>query len=397
MNLPRSILRYFVGYDFFISYSRIDGSDYAIALAKKIIEHKYTCYLDQWGSSPGKELPLSLRKKISRSSVFILIGSENSYNSKAVEEEIKIFLKTGKSIVPITAGNVTRAIWYRLIEGMTISNEEAYFYENKISENLLTRLANSFIYTRQTSRIRNSIIFFLLLIIVAIGALINSFNQVEKSKRITDSLNDSIAFKTQSITKIEDKIKLKQDSLNKMSALLSSVQTALTTKEKSLNIFGKQIKEINGELDLNKGKLRESDANLISSQKRVNDFNTRILKNAEPEKDWNCEKNLTKETVIIFDQNSDRIKPNFAKLLNSVINCANLNDKSLIIEAYDFENHSAAYARSLSMRRGLAVKSFFINNGIIPSKVFVKGMGNTDDGMKILNLTKVSRIEVTFK
>lgn len=294
-------------------------------------------------------------------------------------------------------GDITQANWYNLIEGITISNEEGYFHDNKISENLNTRLVNSFTYTRQTSRIRNSIILFLLLIIGAIGAAVNLFIEVEKSKKITDSLNDSISLKTESIKKIEKEIKKKQDRLNEMSVVLASVQTALNSKEKSLNIFGKQIKEINGELDLNKGKLRESDANLLSSQKSVHEFSNRILRNAEPDKDWNCDKNLHKETVIIFDQNSARIKPTFINLLNSLINCANLNDKSLIIEAYDFENHSAAYAKNLSMRRGSAVKSYFINNGIFPSKVFVKGMGNIDDGMKVLNLTKVSRIEVTFE
>ena len=62
-----------LGDDVFISYSRHDGAQYAIALANRLSEAGFVCYLDQWGSAPGRELPAQLRRTLMSSSMLAVV------------------------------------------------------------------------------------------------------------------------------------------------------------------------------------------------------------------------------------------------------------------------------------------------------------------------------------
>src|SRR6185312_4103993 len=89
------------GDDIFISYSHVD-STYALSLANELAKKNLSCFLDQWGTPPGEELPQELIRTIKRSSTMVLVGSKNAAESKNVEIEVKSFLKTGRTIIPIT-------------------------------------------------------------------------------------------------------------------------------------------------------------------------------------------------------------------------------------------------------------------------------------------------------
>src|SRR5262245_47488398 len=92
--LPERIGRFLFGDDIFISYSRQDGSKYALALARKLA--KYQCYLDQLGTTPGQKIPRRLKRKVRRSSIFVLVATQAAVRSAAVEEEVVLFLQTGR-------------------------------------------------------------------------------------------------------------------------------------------------------------------------------------------------------------------------------------------------------------------------------------------------------------
>ncbi|NIF05148.1 TIR domain-containing protein [Chryseobacterium sp. Tr-659] len=389
MNQINKILHFFIGYDFFISYSRSDCSEYAANLANIIIEDKYSCYLDQWGSLPGKELPNSLKRKIKYSSVLILLGSEASLTSKAIEEEIHIFLQTEKIIIPVALTDISKAQWFESIEGIALSDEKTNFLKMQFSTELLKRVKNSLNYTRQSIRIRNSIITFLLLILTSVGILFFLFSERKKLQIINVGLADSIQIKKESVKHIEIMIKKKEDSLKLLSSLFSDIKRTLKIKEDSLN-------KTESELHENQNKLLNTHAELDVSNKKVENFTVRTLMNYEPPTNIDCNY-LSKEHVILFEPGMDRITPAYISYLNKLLICLKTyQNVDIIIKSYDFENDMAskAYILKLTQRRGNSIKNYLINQGFPSDHIKSIGSGNIDDGKKLLNLVKVSRTEI---
>jgi len=125
------LLRYILGEDIFISYSRRDGTDYALALARKLSEKNFSCKFDQWGTTPGKELPKELQQALRRSEVLVVVCTELAARSESVVKEINIFLETGRYIIPIDVdGSLARSVWKDRILGIP----ESSFTKNVITE-----------------------------------------------------------------------------------------------------------------------------------------------------------------------------------------------------------------------------------------------------------------------
>lgn len=115
---------FFFGSDVFLSYSRADALDYAGELGSQLTDRKVTCYLDQWESIPGRELPLSLRLQLARSSILVLVGSPRATASEAVEMEVAAFKRMGRPIVGVNvAGALEGAHWYEHIAGAPLVPE----------------------------------------------------------------------------------------------------------------------------------------------------------------------------------------------------------------------------------------------------------------------------------
>lgn len=397
MNLFDLPKRFLNGYDFFISYSRIDCSEYASYLANKLIEEKYTCYLDQWGSVPGKELPASLKRKLKNSSILILLGSDAALSSKAIEEEIKIFTNTNRIIIPVELCAISEARWYDSIEGIALSDEKSNFKNKKVSANLLTRLKNSLTYTRQSVRIRNSVFLFLFLMLASLTALTILFVGRKESLKRNNNLNDSILLKTQLVNKIEDSIKMKEDTLRHMSNQLLLMRNTLNTKEESLFTIGKELQNVDTELKQNQIKLSKSDAGLIKSNLQINEFTQRTLNNYDPDINWNCGECMQNEFVILFEKDQSKLRPNYIKSLHKLVNCLNNEEGKIHLESYDFESSGKTHALKLSERRAASVATYFMSQGISRERIIIKGLGNQDDGKKLLNLVGVSRTEIKIK
>src|SRR5690349_10411055 len=78
------ILSYLFGDDIFISYARTDTTAYAAALARHLTARNYSCYLDQWTTRPGTDLPAELLKAVRRSGIFVLLASAAATKSEAI-------------------------------------------------------------------------------------------------------------------------------------------------------------------------------------------------------------------------------------------------------------------------------------------------------------------------
>lgn len=112
------------GDDVFISYSHADALDYAPALAGRLTKHKLLCYLDQYGTGVNETLPPDLVRRLKRSKVLVLIGTEGAALSDAVRDEVEIFKATGRPIIPIDVGGaLARADWVKVVKNIPVSQD----------------------------------------------------------------------------------------------------------------------------------------------------------------------------------------------------------------------------------------------------------------------------------
>jgi WD40 repeat protein len=163
-----------LGDDVFASYSRQDGASYVLALANGLSDAGFVCYVDQWGSAPGLELPTPLRRTLLRSSMLVVVGSPGAAQSENVEKEIRDFHGTGRSIVVIDVdGAVAGARWRPLVDGVArISATGAELASGTVSPAVNNRVERSANFTRRTDRQRRLLGTSLTVFAVVVGASI---------------------------------------------------------------------------------------------------------------------------------------------------------------------------------------------------------------------------------
>ena len=166
------LLKMLGGDDIFVSYSRRDGAGYAANLAKKLVDLKFSVYFDQWTTPPDKDLPASLRRKLRRCSVLVIVGTEGAAHSDHVLQEIAEFNTTGRTVIPIIFDNVRAsdlvsrdgvlvaadetvpdAIWASLIQGLALQPEIcANQINNDASKAVIARITDTCRFIRKTQR-----------------------------------------------------------------------------------------------------------------------------------------------------------------------------------------------------------------------------------------------------
>jgi WD40 repeat protein len=170
----RERIRGLTGPDVFISYSRLDASEYTLALASRLTAEGLSCFVDQWGTPPGKTLPPKLVATVRNSTMFVLVGSEGSARSKAVTLELDAFVGTGRSIIPVAFADRPRsdarhepaleaewfqhALWRGTIMGLALAFEGADAARKASpSERLIQRIVNAEGFTRRSIRLRRAL------------------------------------------------------------------------------------------------------------------------------------------------------------------------------------------------------------------------------------------------
>jgi WD40 repeat protein len=172
-SMIEKLRRFLFGDDIFISYSHVD-STYALSLANELTKNNLSCFLDQWGTPPGEELPQELINTIKRCSTMVLVGSKSAVESRNVEIEVESFLETGRTIIPITfveydliaetaedadpqylSGTLEKAKWYFTIAGIAKTIENLTALKTRApSENIISRIVNATEFRSRTKRLR---------------------------------------------------------------------------------------------------------------------------------------------------------------------------------------------------------------------------------------------------
>jgi hypothetical protein len=156
--LWESVTRFFFANDIFISYSRLDASQYALALASRL--SSFTCYLDQFGTQSSEGLPKTLTSIIRKSTVLVLLQSDGAVRSAFVREEVNLFRQTGRPIIPIQMeGSCFSATWMKDLRGLPVTDEKTTAWKAAVpSAAIVTRIEQSFTYTRRSQRVRRSVL-----------------------------------------------------------------------------------------------------------------------------------------------------------------------------------------------------------------------------------------------
>lgn len=167
-------LQYFFGDDIFISYSRVDGLNYAQGIANQLAApgRDYSCRVDLWETVPGVEMPASLRRALRWSKMLVLVGTPGAGQSVNVGLEVEEFLETGGIIIPIDFDQaVPGAIWYQHIQGLPLARETVAALEaGRPSEQVVARVHDSFQYVARSQRVRRTFHGLLALMVLILGA-----------------------------------------------------------------------------------------------------------------------------------------------------------------------------------------------------------------------------------
>lgn len=280
--------RYFFGEDVFISYSRSDGDKYAKTLKTQLenTEPKHTCYIDELGTEPGKEIPDWLKRKIRTCSIFVLLGSPLSHGSKAIFDEIAEFMSIARNrtrLIPIdfdghtrkalSDENIKRNIgWFDNVCGVDEEFEEIESLESgKVSDSVINRIVGVTGYVKQTDRVSSAINrafkVFCFLVLLSLGLfgfalwkagelnattaqlseknqeLSNTNTQLTETNEKLSNTNTQLANKTQKLSEIEPKLEKAQSDLveaeietkeAKQQTFVARKETAIALKDKDI-------------------------------------------------------------------------------------------------------------------------------------------------------------------
>src|SRR5262245_7723830 len=191
-----SLRRFFFGDDVFISYARGDATAYALGLANALTAREISCFLDQWGTPPGDELPHTLLVALRRSTMFVLVGTERAAASEPVRHEVEAFIGCGRPIIPIAIGSaLEQSPWFPTIRGLSLAREsESALRTGVPTETVISRIVNAEGFTRRNKRLRKAFwsTVGVIAILLAIGGILLAY----QSRRVatqTARANDATA------------------------------------------------------------------------------------------------------------------------------------------------------------------------------------------------------------
>jgi outer membrane protein OmpA-like peptidoglycan-associated protein len=221
-----------MGPDVFISYARADSYGYAGQLASQLITSGLSCYIDQSGSPPGKQVPESTLKAAERSSVLVALTSTAAIKSKPMEEEIRAFPINDRPVVPVFFGEpdqfekmMKRRSWLATLEGEAIAYEDPDTLSSGVpSDSLVKRIVNAVGNQRQRVRLRRAALFVMTLIIAGLLVLAYTMWQIRSTTQELANARQQVESTKQELTTQQSDLKRTNDLLDKARKGLEQAQ-----------------------------------------------------------------------------------------------------------------------------------------------------------------------------
>jgi len=394
MNVFSLIYHFLFGYDFFISYSRSDGAIYAIALAKKLTDKGFTCYLDQWGSDPDRKLPRSLIRTLTGSKVMILLSTSGSRKSVHVSREIEEFRRTGRTIIPLSISwDHGDAIWDHLVAGVAITllGDEELVTGSVNDKTVVERMTNSFTYTKQKTRIGRmawGVAALVLLIPVTFGITYFIMSERVTTKNIelrtlskqfqhdVDNFNRKMLDSSRLLSNV-------RTAILRSKARLDSTNHALREKEKSLasiDTEGKQLYEISAGVIRKIYKAYDQEKAYYQNNPISNpgdrfytitfEFDSSVLHTRNYP-------TLDSVSSYLRETGAKAEVRSYASMFGLGVLTENPEIKISRWGPFDFQMATSAYLLRISQDRALGIARYLINSGVDKSNLMSKGYGDS--------------------
>jgi tetratricopeptide (TPR) repeat protein len=153
----RNVLDRLFGYDYFISYSHGDGTEYPSKLARRLEQTGFRVFLDSSEYHVGDDLVAGTRRRVRMSAYFVLVAGPQSLRSVWVLRELQSYVGAGRPPIVI---NINRALEsadanpeiLQLVENRIYVSESLEAGEHQPTDRVLAEIRRSFNSTRQETR-----------------------------------------------------------------------------------------------------------------------------------------------------------------------------------------------------------------------------------------------------
>lgn len=294
----------FFGYDIFISYSRRDCLEYALALVAKLESlegHHYTCFIDQEELPPGISLNTNIVKAIRKSRVLVVLLTAKSIRSQYVSFEIAEFAKNNRPIIPINVDGLPDQQISQYFESfhlnqiVWINEGEEGLVQRSPSEVVIKGIVNRFKYIRRRQIANYSITFFFLIVL---GLFASALFAV---KLRSDARENAILFENR-IAETSKNIKMKQDSLVAFNNLTQKFEFQLKYSEKILSSQQDSLLQLSIRIGETNGRLFDTENRLATSQASLLSTNTALSSTLDSLNILNALKGDLEKNLSILDK-----------------------------------------------------------------------------------------------
>ena len=105
-SLSRRLAHRVWGYDYFISYHWESGGRYAVALAQRLLDRGFDCFLDRADYAMGDDWKLQGERALRHTQRLVLIATREAVaQSSPVAREVEIFTERSNHVIPIVFGD----------------------------------------------------------------------------------------------------------------------------------------------------------------------------------------------------------------------------------------------------------------------------------------------------